>query len=59
MNKGKVRGAAERRLRDARGEKLDQLRRSQIEAKRQTGSNYGPFDVRDYDLRRRKRSAER
>lgn len=59
VGKGRVRNVHDRRLRDARGEKLDTLRRSQIETQRQTGHQHGPFDVRDYDLRPRRRSKER
>lgn len=57
--KHRIRGPADRRARDARGEKLDRFWRSQVETRKETGHNMGPFDIRDYHLRKRQRSKER
>ena len=46
---GHVSGASDRRRRDHMGEKLNRLRKSSVETKRQMGTNSGPIKVRDWD----------
>ncbi len=47
-NHGKVLGPVDRRYRDETGEKLHRLLRSQIAARRETGTEFGPFLVKDW-----------
>ncbi len=46
---GGVGGPWDRRRRDHAGEKLESLRKTSVEAKRQTGKDSGPFQIRDWE----------
>lgn len=47
-SRGKVFGPQDRLVRDMIGEKLHTLWKHSVEAKRQTGQESGPFDIRDW-----------
>ena len=46
---GSVNGPIDRNRRDHAGEKLEMLRKTSVEAKRQTGKDSGPFKIRDWE----------
>ncbi len=46
---GGVNGPVDRNRRTSVGEKLESLRKTSVEAKRQTGKTTGPFVIRDYE----------
>lgn len=46
---GGVNGPADRNRRTSTGEKLEQLRKTSVETKRQTGKVSGPFQIRDWE----------
>ncbi len=46
---GGVGGPWDRNRRNSTGEKLEQLRKTSVETKRQTGKDSGPFKIRDWE----------
>lgn len=46
---GSVNGPVDRNRRTSTGEKLEQLRKTSVETKRQTGKLSGPFYLRDWE----------
>jgi hypothetical protein len=47
-SKGKVLGPQDRLYRDMVGEKLHRLWKNSVEARRQTGQQSGPFQIKDW-----------